>query len=72
MATKMVGLAKKQPGFLGIESIRSESGKGITLSYWKNLESIRAWKHLPEHQAAQALGKSQWYEAYSIEIAKVE
>lgn len=34
----MVELAKQQDGFLGVESVRNEIG--ITVSYWKNLNSI--------------------------------
>ena len=42
MAVKMVELASRQPGFLGIESARQEVG--ITVSYWTDLDSIRKWK----------------------------
>ena len=38
MASKMEDLARQQEGFLGVESARSDIG--ITVSYWKNLESI--------------------------------
>jgi len=38
MADRMVELALKQPGFLGIESARESVG--ITVSYWTDLESI--------------------------------
>ena len=39
MATKMVELAQQQEGFLGIESARNDIG--ITVSYWRDLESIK-------------------------------
>lgn len=42
MANKMVEIAKIQPGFLGVESVREEMG--ITVSYWKDLEAIKNWK----------------------------
>ena len=70
MANKMVELAKKQPGFLGIESVREEIG--ITVSYWKDLESIKNWKENMEHISAQTKGKKLWYENYKVRIAKVE
>ncbi|MCF6333311.1 MAG: hypothetical protein L3J11_08500 [Draconibacterium sp.] len=47
MADKMVELAKKQLGFLGVESAREELG--ITVSYWKDLESKKNWKENSEH-----------------------
>ncbi len=72
MAERMVELASQQPGFLGVESARDADGFGITVSYWASLETIANWKANAEHMAAQALGKSSWYEHYKIRVAKVE
>lgn len=35
----MIGLARQQPGFLGVEPARNEVG--ITVSYWKSLGAIK-------------------------------
>ena len=70
MAERMVELAQQQEGFLGIESARS--GIGITVSYWKDLKSIRQWKQNLEHLAAQSKGRSDWYKNYKVRIALVE
>lgn len=70
MAQRMVALAAQQPGFLGVESAREEVG--ITVSYWKDLESIRAWKENAEHLEAQRLGHSRWYAGFTTRIARVE
>lgn len=70
MAAKMVALAEKQPGYLGIESARE--GLGITVSYWRDLESIKHWKDNATHLQAQAAGKSRWYSDYTTRIALVE
>ena len=70
MAIKMVELAKAQPGFLGMESARSEIG--ITVSYWESLEAIQNWKANMEHVEAQEKGKTTWYKNYKVRIAKVE
>lgn len=70
MAVRMVELAAQQPGFLGVESARNEVG--VTVSYWADLESIRAWKAHSEHQEAQRLGHQQWYRHFKTRIAKVE
>jgi len=72
MAEKMETLAARQPGFLGIESVKNEKGCGITISYWTSEEAIVNWHHHPEHQKAQAAGKSVWYQDYMLRIAKVE
>ncbi len=70
MAEKMLELASKQTGFLGVESAREAIG--ITVSYWSNLESIRNWKANLEHREAQKLGRENWYSEYKVRIAKVE
>lgn len=69
-AVTLEELARKQPGFLGYDSARSEIG--ITVSYWKDLDSIELWKKNLFHVAAKEKGKSQWYSKYSLRIAKVE
>lgn len=70
MAERMVALAQKQPGYLGIESVRS--GIGITVSYWKDLDSIRAWKNNVDHMEAQRMGHEKWYASFMTRIALVE
>ena len=70
MAEKMEALAKKQDGFLGIESARNQIG--ITVSYWKSLEAIKNWKAQTDHLEAQQKGKNNWYSWYNVKICKVE
>ena len=70
MSDLMIDLVQKQDGFLGIESARSELG--ITVSYWKDAESIKKWKAESNHQNAQNKGRSHWYSHYKVRIAKVE
>jgi heme-degrading monooxygenase HmoA len=72
MAVKMDGLARRQPGCLGIESARGADGFGITNTYWRDLDGIRAWKAHVDHLAAQKLGRERWYEHYEVRIARVE
>lgn len=69
-AARMLELAARQPGFLGVESARDDLG--ITVSYWSDLESIKQWKAHAEHREAQRLGKNKWYSNYTTRIALVE
>lgn len=69
-AQLMLELAEQQPGYLGHESVRD--GLGITISYWKDLESIRLWKSQSDHQLAQQMGRDQWYTSYKTRICRVE
>lgn len=70
MALQMEELAKRQPGYLGLESARDK--KGITISYWESLEAIKAWKQQSEHLLAQKKGIKDWYNWYKVQICKVE
>lgn len=70
MADFMTRMAHKQKGFLGMESARNETG--ITVSYWENLASIKAWKQHADHLLAQQKGRKMWYKYYKTRICKVE
>ena len=73
MADRMVELAREQEGFIDVESAsRTSEGFGITVSYWRDLESIRRWKAQSEHAAAQRMGRDAFYRSYKLRIARVE
>jgi len=72
MAERMIVLARQQPGFLGVESARGSDGAGITVSYWRDRESIKAWKDVAEHKAAQQFGREEWYRNFKVRICRVE
>ena len=69
MSDAMVELAAQQPGYLGIESARD--GLGITVAYFRDEASARAWKNVAEHREAQRLGREKWYAGYRLRIATV-
>jgi heme-degrading monooxygenase HmoA len=69
-ALRMLELAHRQPGFLGVETV--EGGLGITISYWQDEESIRGWKAEAEHLVAQQRGRAEWYERFELRVARVE
>ncbi len=66
----MVKLASEQDGFLGVESAREDLG--ITVSYWRDLESIKKWKENTDHKIAREKGNKYWYKSFKTRIAKVE
>lgn len=70
MAERMEKLADQQPGFISMESAKSELG--ITVSYWESLDAIKAWKENSAHLFAQERGKKNWYSWYKVRICKVE
>ena len=70
MSQEMEDLARKQPGFLGLDSAQNEVG--ITISYWDSLDAIKNWKYNLQHQTAQRIGKEKLYSEYCVRICKVE
>lgn len=67
---ELIELAQRQDGFLGIESARNDIG--ITVSYWRDLDSIKKWKENTEHSLARKQGKREWYSEFKLRIARVE
>ena len=70
MSVKMTELAGQQEGFLGMESARNELG--ITVSYWKDRESIKNWRDHAEHTLAREMGRNKWYKSFKVRIATIE
>jgi heme-degrading monooxygenase HmoA len=70
MSERMIELAALQDGFLGVESARENLG--ITVSYWRDLDSIRAWHENSEHRLAQEKGYSDWYTEFKTRVCRVE
>jgi len=70
MAQQMEELAKKQPGYLGIECAKEDVG--ITVSYWESLQAISDWKAHTDHLFAQQKGIKDWYQSYKVRICLVE
>src|SRR3954454_14561603 len=69
MSARMDRLAAEQPGDPGIEAARE--GLGVTVSYWRDEDSARAWKQVAEHLVAQQRGREAWYSDYRVRVAVV-
>lgn len=42
-ADQLVTLATRQPGFLGLETVRNGHGRRVTVSYWQDMGAIEGW-----------------------------
>lgn len=60
-------------GFLSIERFESlaQPGKLLSLSFWRDEAAVAAWRALPPHRAAQALGRGEVFADYRLRIAGV-
>lgn len=69
---KLEEIASSLPGFIQQDSAREENGLGISISYWKDEESARAFKQVPIHLEAQQKGRTHYYEWYDVKVATVD
>ncbi|HSD55303.1 MAG TPA: antibiotic biosynthesis monooxygenase [Burkholderiales bacterium] len=60
-------------GFISIERFASltNEGKVLSLSFWRDEESVRRWRELEGHRAAQARGRAGVFTDYRLRVAGV-
>jgi len=60
-------------GFISVERFQSltESGKLLSLSFFRDEAAVRAWRNLPGHRAAQARGRRSVLADYRLRVAQV-
>jgi heme-degrading monooxygenase HmoA len=60
-------------GFLAIERFesRSEEGKFVSISYWRDEAAVRAWRAHPDHSMAQAEGRARIFSEFRLRVAEV-
>jgi len=60
-------------GFISVERFESllTKGKYLSLSFWRDEESIRTWRSLEGHRFAQARGREGVFSNYRLRVAAV-
>lgn len=71
-AARMAELVKQVPGYLGMDHAQTPGGLGITVGYFRDAEALARWRGDAEHRAARQRGRAEWYESYTLHVAKVE
>lgn len=73
IASELRPLLERNDGFIAIERFQSllEPGKILSLSWWRDEESVLAWKKNVFHQEAQAEGRESIFSYYRIRVAHV-
>ncbi|MEE2526370.1 antibiotic biosynthesis monooxygenase [Hyphobacterium sp. HN65] len=64
-------ISADQDGFLGEEGLRLEDGRGLTISYWRNMEAVASWQRHAAHILAKKAGREKFYLSYSLRISEV-
>lgn len=63
----------QMPGFISIERFESLTtpGKLLSLSFWRDEDSVKAWRNLESHRAIQAAGRLRIFADYRLRVAAV-
>jgi heme-degrading monooxygenase HmoA len=61
------------PGFISIERFESltNPGKLLSLSFWEDEDSVKAWRNLAAHRVIQAMGRKRIFLDYRLRVAEV-
>jgi heme-degrading monooxygenase HmoA len=68
---RLMEKARNAPGFEDVKSFTAADGERLTIVWWKDVDTLRAWREDPEHRAAQAKGRALWYRYYDMEVVEV-
>jgi heme-degrading monooxygenase HmoA len=60
-------------GFISVERFTSiyEEGKLLSLSFWRDMEAVAAWRANLEHRKAQARGRREVFRDYRLRVAEI-
>jgi heme-degrading monooxygenase HmoA len=60
-------------GFLSVERFASlsDSNRLLSLSFWRDEESVRRWRAASRHRAAQSAGRDGIFSDYRLRVAAV-
>ena len=71
IADRMDELAQTMPGYISHKGFTAEDGERVTIAEFASEEALRAWRHHPEHIAAQKQGREAFYSVYRIQVCEV-
>jgi len=73
IAAKLRPELSKIDGFISVERFQSltDPGKVLSLSFWKDEESIKQWRHLELHRMAQKEGRASIFDNYRLRVADI-
>jgi heme-degrading monooxygenase HmoA len=73
LAAGLGDAVKDFDGFISIERFQSISNpeRFVSLSFWRDEESVRKWRNLQQHREAQARGRAGIFSSYRLRVAQV-
>jgi len=73
IAAVLLPLAREVDGFVSVERFQSLSDpdKLLSLSFFRDEQSVQQWRKLAEHRSAQRNGRAGVFEDYRLRVAQV-
>ena len=68
---EMVSLAPSQKGFLGVETIRDEEGRWMSVSYWQDVPTYNKWRQICIRRVAQVFPNTSFEKLCKINVGSV-
>ena len=68
VAAEMETLARSMPGLVDLAFFVADDGERVTIATFASSAEQRAWREHPEHRRAQELGRTSFYETYSVQV----
>ncbi|MGH9016370.1 MAG: antibiotic biosynthesis monooxygenase family protein [Acidimicrobiales bacterium] len=68
VSAHMIALASTMPGLVDYKSFRADDGERVTIVTFASRAEHDAWRHHPEHERAQSLGRQRFYAEYLIQV----
>ncbi|WP_340607642.1 antibiotic biosynthesis monooxygenase family protein [Xenorhabdus bharatensis] len=61
------------PGFISVERFQSlsQNNKYLSLSYWRDEESVKQWRNTCQHREAQILGRNGVFSDYKLRVSAI-
>ena len=69
---RMIRLATRAEGFLGLETANRDDGTAVMSSYWQTAEALDHWKLACDRSLAESFGLQSWYHAFGLSVGKIE
>jgi len=71
MDRDMAAHARAFPGFVDVKGFTATDGERLTVVWWQDEATLRAWASDARHRVAQSTGRQKWYEYYKMDVAQI-
>ena len=71
LARELLDYARTRPGFVDFKSFTADDGERLSVVWWRDEETLAAWRADARHRIAQRIGRARWYRYFRMEVARV-